>query len=59
VEGVCNHVIQSRFQRTGMFWKPPGFLNVLALRLARLNGPPEGCWVSRGLAVQASVSPTK
>jgi hypothetical protein len=59
VEGTCKHIMQSRFQRTGMLWKPPGFLNVLALRLARLNGPPEECWASRGLAVQASASPTK
>jgi hypothetical protein len=40
VEGVCKHIIQSRFQRTGMLWKLPGVLNVLALRLARLNRPP-------------------
>jgi hypothetical protein len=30
VEGGCKHVIQSRFKRAGMRWKPPGFLNVLA-----------------------------
>lgn len=59
VEGVCKYIIQSWFQRTGMLCKPPGFLNVLALRLVRLNGPPEECWASRGLAVQASASPTK
>jgi hypothetical protein len=59
MESACKHIIQSRFQRTGMLWKPPGFLNVLALRLARLNRPPEECWASRGLAVQASASPTK
>ena len=45
--------IQSRFQRTGVPWKSPGFLNVLAVGLARLNGPPEECWASSGLPVQA------
>jgi hypothetical protein len=38
VEGACKHVIQSRFKRAVMRWKSPGFLNVLALRMARLNG---------------------
>jgi hypothetical protein len=38
VEGACKHVIQSRFKRAGMRWKPPGFLNVLALRIGPLNG---------------------
>jgi hypothetical protein len=28
VEGACKHVIQSRFKRAGMRWKPPSFLNV-------------------------------
>jgi hypothetical protein len=41
VEGACRHIIQSRFQRTGMLWKPPGFLQVLAVRLARINRPPK------------------
>jgi hypothetical protein len=54
VEGACKHVIQSRFKRAGMRWKPPGFLNVLALRLARLNGTFQAFWASRGLAVQDS-----
>jgi hypothetical protein len=54
VEGACKHVIQSRFKRAGMRWKPPGFLNVLVLRLARLNGTFQEFWASRGLAVQAS-----
>lgn len=54
VEGACKHVIQSRFKRAGMRWKPPGFLNVLALRLARLNGDFQAFWASRGLAGQAS-----
>jgi hypothetical protein len=38
VEGACKHVIQSRFKRAGMRRKQPGFLNVLALLLARFNG---------------------
>ena len=37
VEGVCTHVMQSRFKRAGMRWKPPGLLHVLALWLANLN----------------------
>src|SRR5262245_31697273 len=52
VEGACKHVIQSRFKRAGMRWKPPGFLNVLALRLAHLNGTFQAFWASRGLTVQ-------
>jgi hypothetical protein len=52
VEGACKHVIQSRFKRAGMRWKPPGFLNVLALRLARLNGTFQAFWASRGLMIQ-------
>ena len=55
VEGACKHVIQSRFKRAGMRWKQPGFLNVLALRLARLNGTFQAFWPSRGLVIQASV----
>jgi hypothetical protein len=54
VEGACKHVIQSRFKRAGMRWKPPGFLHVLALRLARLNGSFQAFWGSRGLVVQTS-----
>jgi hypothetical protein len=54
VEGACKHVIQSRFKRAGMRWKQPGFLNVLALRIASLNGTFEAFWASRGLAIQAS-----
>jgi hypothetical protein len=59
VEGACKHVIHSRFKRAGMRWKQPGFLNVLALRLASLNSLFEAFWASRGLVVQASVAPTK
>ena len=55
VEGACKHVIQSRFKRAGMRWKQPGFLNVLALRIARLNGTFQAFWASRGLVIQASV----
>jgi hypothetical protein len=54
VEGACKHVIQSRFKRAGMRWKPAGFLHVLALRLARLNGSFQAFWASRGLVVQTS-----
>jgi hypothetical protein len=52
VEGACKHVIQSRFKRAGMRWKQPGFLNVLALRIARLNTTLHTFWASRGLVVQ-------
>jgi hypothetical protein len=38
VKGACKHVIHSRFKHAGMRWKQPGFLNVLALRIARLHG---------------------
>jgi hypothetical protein len=55
VEGACKPVIQSRFKRAGRRWKPSGFLQVLALRLARLNGTFQACWASRGLVVQTSV----
>ena len=55
VEGACKHVIQSRFKRAGMRWKSLGFLNVLALRLARLNGTFQAFWASRGLVVQPLV----
>jgi hypothetical protein len=54
VEGTCKHVIQCRFKRAGMRWKPPGFLNVLALRMARLNGTFQAFWARRGLASQTS-----
>lgn len=59
VEGACQHVIHSRFTRAGRRWKQPGFLNVLALRMASRNGTFAAFWASRGLAVQASVAPTK
>jgi hypothetical protein len=55
VEGACQHVMQSRFKRAGMRWKQPGFLHVLTLRIARLNGDFQAFWASRGLAVYAAV----
>ena len=51
VEGACKHVVHSRFKRAGMRWKPPGFLHVLALRIARLNTTLQAFWGSRGLMV--------
>jgi hypothetical protein len=54
VEGACTHVMQSRFKRAGMRWKPPGFLHVLALRIAQLNGTLQAFWASLGLTVQVS-----
>ena len=59
VEGAWKHVLQRRFTRAARRWKPPGFLHVLAWRLASLNGMFEAFWASWGLAVQASVAPTK
>jgi Uncharacterised protein family (UPF0236) len=59
VEGACKHVIQSRLKRGGMRWKQPGFLSVLALRIAQLNGTFQAFWAGRGLAVQTSEAPTK
>jgi hypothetical protein len=55
VEGACTPVIQSRFPRAGMRWKPPGLLNVLAWRIARLNGTFQAFWAGRGLVLQTSV----
>jgi len=54
VEGACKPVIQRRFKRAGMRWKQPGFLSVLALRLAHLNGTFQAFWTSRGLTVEVS-----
>jgi hypothetical protein len=59
VEGACKLVMQSRFKRAGMRWKQPGFLNVLALRIASLNDTFEAFWASRRLTVQTSAGPTK
>jgi hypothetical protein len=55
VEGACKYVIHSRFKRAGMRWKRLGFLNVLALRIARLNGIFQAFWSSRGFVIQALV----
>jgi hypothetical protein len=52
VEGACKPVMHSRFTRAGMRWKPPGFLNVLALRIARLHNTLQAFWASRGFMVQ-------
>ena len=49
VEGACKHLVQSRFKRAGMRWKTPGFLNVVELRVARLNGTDREFWANRGL----------
>ncbi len=54
VEGACKHVIQSRFKRAGIRWKQPGFLNVLAWRIAHLNGTFQAFWASRGLTVEVT-----
>jgi hypothetical protein len=52
VEGACQPVMQSRVTRAGMRWKQPGFLNGLALRIARLNNTLQAFWASRGLLGQ-------
>jgi hypothetical protein len=49
VEGACKHLVQSRFKRAGMRWKTPGFLSVVELRVARLNGTDREFWANRGL----------
>ena len=54
VEGACTHVVQSRFRRAGMRWNQPGFLKVLVLRSAQLNGTFQTFWASRGLMLQVS-----
>jgi len=54
VEGACKHLVQSRFKRAGMRWKTPGFLNVVELRVARLNGTDREFWASRGLLARAA-----
>ena len=53
VEGACKHVIQARFKRAGMRWKQAGFLQVLELRIARLNETLDAFWASRGLQLPA------
>lgn len=58
VEGACKHIIQARFKRAGMRWKQHGFLNVLELRLSRLNMTLEAFWASYGLKTSAALYPT-
>lgn len=53
VEGACKHVMHARFKRAGMRWKQPGFLHVLALRVAHLNDTLDAFWASRGLTMPA------
>jgi hypothetical protein len=55
---ACTHGIHSRFKRAGLRWKRLGFLHVLALRMARLNGTFQALWAGRGLTIQASGQPT-
>jgi hypothetical protein len=50
-EGACKPVMQARCKRAGMRWKQPGFLHVLALRVARLNDTLDAFWASRGLTM--------
>ena len=52
-EGACKHVVQARFKRAGMRWKQQGFLNVLELRLSRLNTTLDAFWANRGLRARA------
>jgi len=54
VEGACKHLVQSRFKRAGMRWKTPGFLRVVELRVARLNGTDKEFWANRGLVLNAA-----
>ena len=54
VEGACKHLVQSRFKRAGMRWKTPGFLSVVELRVARLNGTDREFWANRGLLGRAA-----
>jgi hypothetical protein len=46
VEGACKHLVKARFKRAGMRWKRKGFLEVLELRIARLNNTLDGFWRS-------------
>jgi hypothetical protein len=59
VEGACKHVVQARFKRAGMRWTTQGFLQVLELCLARLNGTLQTFWASRGPAAQATMGSTE
>jgi hypothetical protein len=58
VEGACKHVILAQCKRPGMRWKPCNFLNVLELRLRRLNTTLEAFWANYGLKTPAVLYPT-
>jgi hypothetical protein len=44
VEGSCKFVVQSRFKKPGARWSDPGLRQMLALKVARLNGHWEDLW---------------
>jgi hypothetical protein len=50
VEGSCKFVVQSRFKKPGARWSDPGLRQMLALKLARLNGQWETLWPHLRLA---------
>ena len=54
VEGACKHLVPSRFKRAGMRGKSPGFLSVIELRVARLNGTDREFSANRGLLGRAA-----
>jgi hypothetical protein len=49
VEGSCKFVVQSRFKKPGARWSDLGLRQMLALKLARLNGQWETLWPHRRL----------
>ena len=55
VEGACKHVVQARFNRAGLRWTTRGFLHMLELPPARLNGTLQAFRASRGLASRATL----
>lgn len=44
VEGACKHVVQSRFKRPGCRWSRAGLQDMLALKVAKLNGQWHRLW---------------
>jgi hypothetical protein len=50
VEGSCKFVVQSRFKKPGARWSNSGLRQMLALKLARLNGQWETVWPHLRLA---------
>jgi len=44
VEGSCKFVVQSRFKKPGARWSDTGLRQMLALKVARLNGHWEELW---------------